>query len=345
MIKFNHNPNFENLKNFLFNKGGQKLSLIELGIHPLIKKEILGKPILTLKDDIDFMYNMGYDFVKIQPIIKFKSKEVTNRNSDDEYKNAPDRAWATEDSGIITNLDEFYQYPFPDKKEIDYSCFEEASKLLPEGMGVIGQYGDIFTLVWELMGFETFAFAMFENPELIDLLYKNIESIILSMFETMVDFDCVGALWYSDDIAYATGLMVDPSFYKQYLFPSLKKIGDLAKRKGIPFIYHTDGKLWDVLDDIVECGVTALHPIEPKSMDIFELRDKYYNKLAFCGGIEVDTLARGSENEVKDLIKFYLDKLPGTCSWIVGSSNSIPDYVNVKNYLTMLEMVHNYNNM
>jgi uroporphyrinogen decarboxylase len=43
------------------------------------------------------------------------------------------------------------------------------------------------------------------------------------------------------------------------------------------------------MDDIVDCGVTALHPIEPKSMDFLEVRDKYSDKLAFCGGIEVDT--------------------------------------------------------
>ncbi len=343
MIKFQHKPNFLNLQKTLLNKNKGELPLIELGVHPIIKKEILGRPILTIKDDIEFMHNMGYDFVKIQPIIKFKNKEVTNRNSNDEYKNAPDRAWATEDSGIITNMEEFYSYPFPEINDIDYSRFEEVKKYLPEGMGVIGQYGDIFTLVWELMGFETFAFATFEQPELIDLLYKKVESLILDMYEKMISFDVVGALWYSDDIAFAAGLMVDPSFYRSYLFPSIKKMGDLAKQKGIPFIYHTDGKLWDVMDDIVDCGVTALHPIEPKSMDFLEVRDQYSDKLAFCGGIEVDTLARGSKYEVEDLIEFYLKSLPGTCSWAVGSSNSIPDYVKTENYLTMLKMIHEYN--
>jgi len=344
MIKFNHKHDFNNLTKTLFNINKNKLPLIELGVHPIIKKEILGKPILSIKDDIEFMYNMGYDFVKIQPMVKFKSKTVEGRDSNDEYKNAPDRAWATEDSGIITSIDEFYSYPFPEIEDIDYSRFEEVKKYLPEGMGVIGQYGDIFTLVWELMGFETFAFATFEQPDLIDLLYKKVESLIISMFKEMAKLDIVGALWYSDDIAYATGLMIDPSFYRKYLFPSLKTIGDLAKERGIPFIYHTDGKLWDVMDDIVDCGVTALHPIEPKSMDFLEVRDKYSDKLAFCGGIEVDTLARGSKYDMEDLVQFYLNSLPGTCSWVVGSSNSIPDYVNIENYLTMLKLVHEYNN-
>ena len=44
-------------------------------------------------------------------------------------------------------------------EDIDYSRYEQVKQLLPDSMGVIGQYGDIFTLVWELMGFETFAFA------------------------------------------------------------------------------------------------------------------------------------------------------------------------------------------
>ncbi len=344
MIKFEHKHDFSNLQNTLFNKNKSILPLIELGVHPIIKKEILGRPILTLADDIEFMFNMGYDFVKIQPIIKFPNKQVTDRNANDEYKNAPDRAWATEGTGLITNWEEFEKYNWPHASAIDYSRFEQVCKLLPEGMGVIGQYGDIFTLVWELMGFETFAFATFEQPDLVEAIFNKVSDLVIGMFENMVQFDSVGALWYSDDIAYATGLMIDPGFLRKYFFPCLTKIGNYAKTKNIPFIYHSDGKLWDVMDDIIMSGVTALHPIEPKSMEFTEIRDKYSEKVAFCGGIEVDTLARGNNDEIKSLVSSYINNFAGTCSWAVGSSNSIPDYVSIGNYLEMLKLVHLFNN-
>jgi hypothetical protein len=68
------------------------------------------------------------------------------------------------------------RYVFPSPSDFDYSNFEKVKDLLPEGMGVIGQYGDIFTMTWEMMGFENFSFAMFENPELVIALNNKVGS-------------------------------------------------------------------------------------------------------------------------------------------------------------------------
>jgi len=210
-------------------------------------------------------------------------------------------------------------------------------------MGVIGQYGDIFTNVWELMGFETFAMAVYEQPDLIAALFEKTSELILSMFDTMADMDWVGILWYSDDIAYSANLMISPRFFRQHFFPLLAHIGGLAKKRGIPLIYHTDGVLWDVFDDIIAAGVTAIHPIEPKSMDIREVKQRFGSRLCLCGGIEVDLLARGRTDEVAKITHEYLQELSQGGGYCAGSSNSIPEYVDVMNYLTMVKTTHEFN--
>jgi len=279
---------------------------------------------------------MGYDFVKIQPKITL---DLQRKSVEENYTRgeSSDRTWSQEGRGIITNWQEFEHFPWPNKEDIDYSSFEKMAKHLPENMGIIGQYGDIFTNVWEIMGFETFAMGIYKQPDLIKSLFDRLSELILSMFDTMADMDQVDALWYSDDIAYSSNLMVEPEFLRTYFFPILDHIGDLAKKRDIPFIYHTDGVLWDVLDDIVASGVTALHPIEPKSMDIYAVKQKYGDKLCLCGGIEVDLLARGSTTQVVNLSERYLSDIGETGGYCLGSSNSIPDYVNPDNYVTMVQ--------
>jgi len=42
----------------------------------------------------------------------------------------------------------------------------------------------------------------------------------------------VDVLWYSDDIAYNSGLLVSPRLLQQYFFPWLRMIGDLARASG-----------------------------------------------------------------------------------------------------------------
>jgi uroporphyrinogen decarboxylase len=346
MPKIKREPNFERLTTTLLNQRADAVPLIELGIDPSIKEKILGRKIdiNSITDEIEFMTYLGYDYIKVQPRIQFELDRqiVATATASQNIEQKTDRAWSSEHKGLISNWEEFEKYPWPKIEDIDYSNFERARKVLPDNMGIIGQYGDIFTTAWELMGFETFAMAIYEQPDLINAIFKKLSDLILNMFDTMADMDWVGTLWYSDDIAYSSGLMVNPEFFRSYFFPQLKYIGHLCKKRSIPFIYHTDGVLWEVMNDIIESGVSALHPIEPKSMDIYEVNQKVGEQLCLCGGIEVDLLSRGNTIEATNLVRQYIGDIAANGGYCVGSSNSIPDYVNVENYLAMVEATLRY---
>lgn len=333
LANFSHlrSPDFQGrLVRTLFNGRADKVPLIELGIHPQIKQAILGRPILSVEDDIEFMRSMGYDFVKIQPKIVL---EVGRQKADA----TSDRAWSAEHGGVIQSWEDFERYQWPRPGDISYESLERAARLIPDGMGVIGQYGDIFTTAWEMMGFENFAMATYEEPELVDALMERVGGLILSMFDTMADMEHVGALWYSDDIAYTASLMMSPDFLRRSFFPFLGHIGGLARRRGIPFIYHTDGVLYEVFDDIIGAGVNAQHPIEPKAMEINEVKDRVGDRLCLCGNIDVDVLARGTPEAVRELTRRRLRELGPRGGYCLGSSNSVPDYAKVENYLAMVE--------
>lgn len=338
-FNINRRTDFQRLVKTLFSQQADAVPLIELGIDPTIKEKILGHPVRSIADDISFMRSMGYDFIKIQPVIQFKTNRTMMPKTTGTLSNqpAPDRAWSAEHEGVISGWEDFEKYPWPKIDDIDYSRFEQARGILPDDMGIIGQYGDIYTTVWELMGFENFAMAVYEQPDLVQALFERVSDLILSMFRAMTSMDWVGAIWYSDDIAYTSGVMVAPDFLRAHFFPLLQKIGAWCDSRKIPFIYHTDGALWEVFDDIIKSGVTAIHPIEPKSMNIAEVRQKVKNHLCLCGGIEVDVLARGSTDEVRELVRAYLSEIAPGGGYCLGSSNSIPEYVKVENYLAMVE--------
>ncbi len=312
--------------------------IAELGVHPKIKEAFLGRPIKNLKDEVDFWYQAGYDYVKLQPGADFNPDKIGVDPSQMEIREGSlSYNWASEGQGVITDMASLEHYRFPQASDFDYSRFERVSQYLPEGMGVVGQYGDIFTMTWEMMGFEGFSMALFENPHLIKALNDKIGGLVLSMFEYFAQSDVVDVLWYSDDIAFSTGLLMSPDVLRRYFFPWLKKIGDLAKQAGKPLIYHTDGKLWDVMDDIIACGVDALHPIEPKAMDIKEVKTRYGDKLCLIGHVDVDLLARGTPQEIRQKVKENIEAAGYNGGYVVGSGNSIPDYVPLKNYRALLE--------
>ena len=332
-------PNMEQFIKTLRCEKASFIPIAELGVHPKIKQRFLGRPLIGLKDEVDFWYRAGYDYIKLQPTADFNPAKIgVSQDQSVQDDGSLGYNWASEGEGVITNFADFEKYIFPKARDFDYSRFESVKALLPEGMGVIGQYGDIFTLTWEMMGFEGFSMALFENPDLIIALNNKIGDLVLSMFEYFAQSDAVDVLWFSDDIAFSNALLMSPDVLHRFFFPWLKKIGDLAKAAGKPLIFHSDGVLWDVMDDIIDCGVDAIHPIEPKAMDIAEVKKRYGDKLCLIGHVDVDLLARGTKEEVRSKILDNIDKAGYNSGYIIGSGNSIPDYVNYDNYIAMLKL-------
>jgi uroporphyrinogen decarboxylase len=331
-------PDVEQLKKTLRRGKGTHVPLIELGVHPKIKQRFIGREIVTLKDDIDFWHAAGYDYVKLQPAADFNPGKIgLSENLTFNEDGTLFRKWASENSGVISNAGDFERYQFPSSTDFDYTKFEQVKQLLPEGMGVIGQYGDIFTMTWEMMGFEVFSMAIFENPDLVKALNEKVGGLVVSMFEYFAHSDAVDILWYSDDIAFTQGLLVSPDTLETYFFPWLKKIGDLAKQCRKPLLYHTDGLLWDVFERIIACGVDAIHPIEPKAMDIVEVKQRYGDKLCLLGNVDVDILARGTPQEITRIVKQNIETVGYNGGYCVGSGNSIPEYVQYENYVALLK--------
>ncbi len=341
-MKFSYQPDLKSFIATLNRIKTNKFPIAELGIHPVIKEKFLGKKIETIKDEIDFWSKAGYDYIKLQPQVNFNQyKEEFQKNYDVENQSVK-RNWSSEGTGLIQSESDFENFSFPKKEEISYKNFDEAIKLLPANFGIVGQFGDIFTMTWELMGFENFSFALFENYYLVKQINNSLGEVIVNMFENMIGIPEVAAVWYSDDIAFASGLIVCPEVLEDLFFPWLKKIGELAKENNKPFIYHSDGLLFDVMDKIIDCGVSVLHPIEPKSMNIIEVKEKYGDKLALIGNVDVDLLARVSKEEVRKVVIQNIENVGLNGGYCVGSGNSIPEYVNFENYLEMIKTAKNF---
>jgi uroporphyrinogen decarboxylase len=339
-------PDIEQLIKTLRRGKGSYVPSAELGIHPRIKEKFIGRPLQTLRDDVEFWHKAGYDYIKLQPKVDFNPGNIGAANG---VTYNPDgtvfRKWASEGSGVITTVEQYEGYKFPESEDFDYSNFEKVRSELPEGLGVIGQYGDIFTMTWEMMGFETFSLALYESPEIVEELNQRLGNLVLTMFEYFAESDAVDIIWFSDDIAYASGLMVSPAILDKYFFPWLRKIGNLARESEKPLIYHTDGVLYEVFDRIIDCGVDAIHPLEPKAMPLADVKRLVGDRLCLMGHVDVDLLSRGTEHEVRERVRTNIETAAYNGGYCIGSGNSIPEYVRFENYVSMLEAAREFGNL
>jgi len=331
MLKAPYNPDFERLRRALLLRGEpDRVPLGELSICAEVQAAFLGRPLRSMADQVAFRAAAGFDFVQARPILPAFALES---------RGAPGRQhWLQEQNGPIASLRDIEAYPWPEVEEADFSQFAEAAAALPTGMKTIAWEGDIFTRVWAWMGYERFCCALADDPTVVEALFQRVGELVSGLFARAVEQPKVGAVWLTDDIAYASGLMVSPWVLRRFLFPWYRHIADLCQSKGLPFLYHSDGRLWEVMEDLIACGFCALHPVEPKAMDILEVKRRYGRRLALIGNVEVgETLVRGRPGKVREEVHEKIAALAPGGGYCIASSNSIPNYVPYENFLAMLE--------
>ena len=106
-------------------------------------------------------------------------------------------------------------------------------------------------------------------------------------------------------------------------------------------LFHSDGNLMAVLDDLVEAGIDGLNPIEVAAgMDIAEIHRRYPH-LFMVGGMDVSgLLVSGTREQVRDAVLKALEDAGGRL--MVGSTTEVHDAVPLRSYLAMYESVLAY---
>lgn len=201
------------------------------------------------------------------------------------------------------------------------------------GPSLMGIYGEV--------GLEPFSYYLVDCPEVITLRleYNTVRGV--QMVEHLPPDAGIEVVFLGDDIAFKTATVVSPVWMRREYFPRLQRIIDAYHRKNVKVLFHSDGYLMDILDDLVEAGVDGLNPIEVAAgMDIKEIHRRYPD-LFLCGGIDVSQLLPfGSPQEIRDVVLRSIEDACGRL--MVGSSTEVHDDVPLENFLTMWETTLNY---
>lgn len=147
----------------------------------------------------------------------------------------------------------------------------------------------------------------------------------------------VDMIWYTDDIAFNTSLMFSPDFFREVCKPRMKKVMDQIK---CPIIYHTDGYIKPVIDDFIDLGVNALHPMDPCALDIEEIKREFGGRVCLMGNIDLrHTLVTGTVEEVREEVRQRIEKIGYNGGYIIASANTITRYCKPENVIAMRDAI------
>lgn len=348
-------PDFSRFRKTLMLQGEPDYVPLFDSLDPQVKKAFLGKPVTGLKEEIELATVAGYDYVHFMTGLRpwWRTLTLSGKEGGNVFKPIKakysayseaeeEKGWAPEGEGLVGSMKKYEEFQWPQMNVFDFSSLEAMQKDLPPSMKAIVTIDGFYTPVWLLMGGETFFLSLLKNPELVDRMFEKVGEIQFSLIQKAISYDVVGALRINDDIAYNYGTLVSPKHLRKYVFPWLKKVGDLCKAKNLPYIFHSDGNLTDVLDDLIAAGINGLHPIQPNAMDISVLKKRVGDKLCLLGNIDMDIMARKGPDEVKELVMQNLRNVAPGGGYIIGASNSVPEYIPLENYNAMRETAVKY---
>ncbi|HIE51139.1 MAG TPA: hypothetical protein EYP85_05220 [Armatimonadetes bacterium] len=311
---------------------------------------IVNEPVIrALYGDIsyfDFVEREGLDGVTI-----FEDSRVREWYDEVTYRDEWGIVWRIDAPGIPYRIDgpikteaDLDRYTPPDP-DADYrlATLEEAVRRFKGEKAIVFLSHEAFEFSHYLRGMENLLMDYVLNPEFVHRLARVVMDYKKQVMERAVE---VGAdiLLTGDDYAHRTAPIMSPEHFREFVLPYLQEAIDLAKAHGVPFIKHTDGNLWPIIDMIVETGIDALDPLEPiAGMDIGEVKQRYGARIALAGNVDCgELLSRGTPEEVVEAVKETLAKAAVGGGHILASSNSIHPAVKPENYRAMVEAGKRY---
>lgn len=189
------------------------------------------------------------------------------------------------------------------------------------------------------MPMEALSYAIHDNPGLVHEVHRRFSEWSARVVEHLngMDFDF---FWVNDDLAGNTAPLVSPRVFREFFLPHMRVVAEAIKK---PWVYHSDGNIEPLLEDLLSLGMSAIHPIQPVAMDLAQIKRKYGDRVCLVGNIDLDyTLTLGTPEEVDDEVRRRIAEGGPNGGYILSSANSLPDYCKVENVWAMAAAVKKY---
>lgn len=296
-------------------------------------------PYFLEKREIVIQRFLGYDYVLAGlenfalPLHWMVADDVA------EMKRASGRLYIDEHRGPITNWQEFEAYPWPDPQQASTRALEWYEKNLPDDMCVLGGLTGHFAeeLSW-LMGYETLCISLYDQRDLVRAISERLIEMYRQAVAILLQFERVRAIWGTDDMGFRSGTLISPNDLREFVLPGHKLLAQMCHDAGRLYLLHSCGNLRKIMHDLVhDVGIDAKHSFEDTIEDVRDAKREWGDRIALLGGIDMDFLCRSDEAAIRARVRDTLDVcLPGG-GYLLGTGNSVANYIPLDNYLTMMD--------
>jgi uroporphyrinogen decarboxylase len=251
----------------------------------------------------------------------------------------------------VRDTDDLDAYPWPDPDLYDYDGLPDLiAQVDPEGLRArklaIDACGNPFEIYTWMTGLEETMVNLLIRPRVVRAALSHITDFFAtkmrrSLAEIGGELDLV---YFADDLGGQRALLFSPETYRSVLKPFHRRLFQEA-RALVPraaVMYHSDGAVFDILDDLIDAGIDVLEAvqIDAAGMEPKRLKRAFGDRLSFHGGISVQNLLvdEGAET-VFDRCRALIATLGAGGGYIAAPTHAIQVGTPPENVLAMLRAV------
>jgi len=337
-------------------RGGtpDRVPVWEYLFSPKLQREVMGYNTVLYdgKTQVEMAARMGLDVVWA-PINGFCGIEDIPHELNETYKDEWGVTYKKNGWPIIAQIDtpvksredwEKYKVPFidtPGRLRILKDTIAANEKDLAITAGFLGPFT---MMTWYLMDFETLSMSLFLDPDLVHEMNDAFVEWALGAARLAFATGGVDAFHISDDWGGTNGLLISPDHFREFFLKPFEKLVSGFKSFGVPVIMHNDGNLWEILDDLVNTGIDAYHPVEKAAtMDLVTVKQKYKGRICPIGNVNnKTTMVTGTpEDVIKETLECLKIGAPGG-GYILSTDHSLHDDIPLENAMALIDTVHKF---
>ena len=184
-------------------------------------------------------------------------------------------------------------------------------------------------------GIERFSIALYDDRQFVESLLDIYFEWSVKVAETVCS---MGFDFYvtTDDFAFKSAPYFSPDVFEELMLP---RYLELARHVSLPWVMHSDGNVLPFIESLLEIGIAGLHPLEKGAIDIVFFKQKYGDKVCLLGNVDLNLLAAGTPDEVREEVRWLLREVAPGGGYILTSGNSLASYCLPENVQAMTDEV------
>ena len=213
----------------------------------------------------------------------------------------------------IESLDDVDKYEFPDP--FGEGRFDKILSKLGKYEGkycYATWYGLLFERLHYIYGFEKTLLDLATNLKPLEYLLDKVLDFQLNIIRNLGKSlkGQIHAFASTDDWGGQTNLFIEPALWRKVFKPRYAKIAEEVHKQGLDFWLHSDGKIEEIIPDLIEVGVDVFVLCTPRLLGIKEFGQRFAGKSCFCLFIDTQkTAIYGTREEIEkdaeDLVKYW----------------------------------------